>query len=168
MSSLLIQRPSQADESFPLADKEVRVGRQPDNELAIDEPSISRYHALISPRAEGHTVVDLGSRNGVWVNGQRAGDAPVPLRHGDEIDLGGQGVVLRYVADEAPTGEVTGFFGQVPEVESPFVPQALYEAGERWMKVLRVTPWLRLVGAAIGALAAALALAWWTIRFLAG
>ena len=40
------------------------------------------------------------------------------------------------------------------------MPDVLYE-GERWLKILRVTPWLRLVAAAIGAVAAALAAAWW-------
>ena len=168
MSFLIIQRPDQAEERFTLVDVQVRVGRLPDNELAIDEPSVSRYHALISPSGDGHTVVDLGSRNGTRVNGQPASDTPVPLRHGDDVSLGGQGVVLRYLADEAPSGDVTGFFAQVPQPESVAVSRALLEGGEKWMKVLRVTPWLRLVGAVTGTLAAILALAWWAGRWLAG
>ena len=168
MSFLIIQRPDQAEKRFTLLDVQVRVGRLPDNELAIDEPSVSRYHALISPDGGGHTVVDLGSRNGTRVNGQPTSDTPVPLRHGDDVALGGQGVVLRYLADEAPSGDVTGFFGQVPQPESVAVSRALLEGSEKWMKVFRVTPWLRLVGAITGTLAAILALAWWTIRWLAG
>jgi len=60
VASLLIHRPGKSDRTFPLTDTEVRVSRLPDNELAIDEPSLSRYHALISPIGEGHTVADLG------------------------------------------------------------------------------------------------------------
>ena len=112
--------------------------------------------------------MDQGSRNGTRVNGLPASDTPVPLRHGDDVALGGQGVVLRYLADEAPSGEATGFFGQVPQPESVAVSRALLEGSEKWMKVVRVTPWLRLVGAGTGTLAAILALAWWTIRWLTG
>ena len=168
---LLIQRPGHTDERAPLPDTQLRVGRLPDNELVIDEPSVSRHHALISPSRYGHTVADLESRNGIWVNGQRAIDAPVPLRHGDEVELGGQGVVVKYFADEARTSDATAFFMRVPELErhriANVLPNVLYE-GERFMKVLRVTPWLRLVGAAIGTAAAVLALLYWIIRWLAG
>ena len=168
MPFLLIQRPDHPDDTFHLAERPVRVGRQTDNDLAIDEASVSRYHALISPSGGGHTVVDLGSRNGTRVNGQSAGGEPVPLRHGDDLDLGGQGVVLRYMADAAPVGEATGFFGAVSKPESTVVRTSLYEEGERWLKLFRVTPWLRFAGAAIGAVAATLALIWWAGRLLAG
>ncbi len=166
MAFLLIQRPGEADERFSLADTEVRIGRLSDNELAIDEPSLSRYHAVISATGDGHTVVDLGSRNGTRVNGQLASDAPVQLRPGDDVALGSQGVVLRYLADDARSGDITGFFGTVPAPGESTVSPAVVEDGERWMKVLRVTPWLRFVGAAAGSLAAVLALAWWIIRWL--
>jgi len=100
------------------------------------------------------------------VNGKIAIDSPVPLRHGDDVALGGQGVVLRYLEDEAPSGDITGFFGQVPTPADSTVSRVPEEEGERWMKVLRVTPWLRFVGAVAGSLAAILALAWWVIRWL--
>ena len=168
MAILLIERKGQEDEKFALPDKEVRIGRSSENEVVINEPSISRHHALISPSKDGHTVQDLGSRNGIWVNGQRAGDTPVPLRHGDEVELGGEGVVVQYMAEEESAPDVTAFFAKVPQIEKQLGPDILYERGGRWVKLLRMTPWLRFVGAAIGTLAAILALAFWIIRWLAG
>ncbi len=162
---LLVQRPGQTDDRFILTDRQVTVGRLPDNELVIDEPSVSRHHVRIIPSHEGHTIVDLASRNGLWVNGQRANQTSIPLRHGDELAVGGQGVLLRYLVDEATTDDVTSFFLR----ESSPLPQRTqgitYES-ERWMKVLRTTPWLQFVAAVAGSAAAILALIWWTIRFL--
>ena len=167
LAFLLIQRPGHADERFSLPEQQLTVGRLPDNKLVIDDQSVSRHHVLISPSGEGHTILDLGSRNGIWVNGERASHAPVPLRQGDEVALGGQGVVLQYFADEDSAIDVTGFFAQIPSLEKQRLPNVLHE-GERWMKVLRVTPWLRLVAAAMGAAAGALALTFWIIRLLSG
>ena len=167
MAFLVIQRPDHIDETFPLASKQVRVGRLPENELAIDEQSVSRHHAVISPEGEGHTVADLGSRNGIWVNRQRVADTPVPLREGDEVALGGKGVVLRYFSDGSAATDVTAFVTHLPWLEKQTTSTALHE-GERWMKLIRVTPLLRFVAAATGAAAAVLALTWWILRFLAG
>ena len=78
---------------------------------------------------------------------------------------------MRYFADEpsagGPAGDATAFFAPIPGLETRRLPDILIE-GERWVRVLRVTPWLRLVGAVLGAAAAALAFAWWLSRFLSG
>ena len=170
MSYLVVQHPGHEDARVRLTDQELTVGRLPENELAIDAESVSRRHALIRPTDHGYSIVDLGSRNGTWVNGQPASDVTVPLRPGDEVELGGQGVVLRYFADDGlpeagMVADATALFTRVPKREPGLIPDVLAE-GERWMKVLRVTPWLRLAGAVLGAAAAALAFAWWLSRFL--
>lgn len=49
-----------------------RVGRDDDNEMQVPHPSISARHALIEVDGEdGIAVVDCGSSNGTWVNGNR-------------------------------------------------------------------------------------------------
>lgn len=67
-----------------------RIGRHRTAELRLFDPGISRYHARIDyqPLAHAFVLSDLQSTNGVYVNG-RTVIAPTPLRHGDQIELGG-------------------------------------------------------------------------------
>jgi putative nucleotidyltransferase with HDIG domain len=63
------------------------IGRSADADAVLDEPSLSRHHAKLSMAQDGSvTVEDLGSTNGVFVNGsQRRVATLVP---GDEVRLG--------------------------------------------------------------------------------
>jgi pSer/pThr/pTyr-binding forkhead associated (FHA) protein len=46
------------------------IGREPDSDLVLDDPKVSRHHAAISPSAGPTRLVhDLGSANGTLVNG---------------------------------------------------------------------------------------------------
>jgi NHLM bacteriocin system ABC transporter ATP-binding protein len=63
------------------------LGRDDSCTVAIDDPDISRRHARIEFKGQGFEVVDLGSRNGTWIDGRRV-DGPVPFRPGDRIRLG--------------------------------------------------------------------------------
>jgi hypothetical protein len=49
------------------------VGRSAGCQLSLDDPLVSRRHALLVVSREGVTVEDLGSRNGVVINGDRIG-----------------------------------------------------------------------------------------------
>lgn len=52
---------------------------------------ISRQHALIEYRKTMFTIVDLGSRNGTFLNGKRLSPQKrYPLKHGDRISFGGK------------------------------------------------------------------------------
>ncbi len=73
---------------------EVVVGREEGSGLVLDEPDVSRRHALVVPRERGHAVRDLGSTNGTWVNDAEVEE--VELRGGDQIRLGS--AVLKYLA----------------------------------------------------------------------
>jgi len=67
---------------------QVVVGRDPRSEFSVqDAHSVSRKHARISWLRGGLYVEDLGSTNGILVNGQRA-ELRRRLSSGDEIDLG--------------------------------------------------------------------------------
>ena len=60
----------------------------------LDDAGISRRHAEIRPGAEGWTVADLGSTNGVRLNGRDASRAPQPLHAGDRVELGSTEIVF--------------------------------------------------------------------------
>ena len=63
------------------------LGRSKDCDVVIQDPNVSRHHAAVKPRGGSWIVEDLGSTNGVVVNGRRI-DRPQVLSSGDEIDLG--------------------------------------------------------------------------------
>jgi pSer/pThr/pTyr-binding forkhead associated (FHA) protein len=69
------------------------VGRQADNDLVFEGPTLSRHHALLSATTEGYLVTDLHSSNGTSVNRTRI-SRPVLLHDGDEIHFGD--VAVRY------------------------------------------------------------------------
>jgi class 3 adenylate cyclase len=63
------------------------VGRGEDAGLPLDDPEISRAHAVLGPTADGLEIQDLGSLNGTWVNGERI-SSPTLLAAGDIVRLG--------------------------------------------------------------------------------
>ena len=49
----------------------IRIGRDPNNELHLDDPEVSRHHARVILHNGAVWVQDAGSRNGIFVNGNR-------------------------------------------------------------------------------------------------
>ncbi|MBF9135070.1 FHA domain-containing protein [Plantactinospora sp. S1510] len=49
----------------------IRIGRAPDNDIVLDDLLVSRYHADLVRDGSGFRVVDLGTRNGTYVNGRQ-------------------------------------------------------------------------------------------------
>ncbi len=74
------------------------VGRGPECQLAVDDPLVSRKHAALHVRKDGVVAQDLGSRNGVLVNGAKI-DSPKELSPGDKIRIGNQEIII-YKTDE--------------------------------------------------------------------
>jgi len=81
-----------------LPNGEFVVGRGPECQLAVDDPLVSRKHAVLRVGAGGVVAQDLGSRNGVLVNGSRI-DGPRELVPGDKIRIGNQEIII-YKTDE--------------------------------------------------------------------
>lgn len=64
----------------------VKIGRDPANDIVINEPRVSRHHAIITVSDSGeYEVKDLNSSNGTYVNGQRIGTTI--LRPGDQLQV---------------------------------------------------------------------------------
>lgn len=78
---------------FDLAEGDFVVGRAATCELSLDDPMVSRNHGRLRVTPEDVQIEDLGSRNGVKVNGQRI-QGVRKLEHGDQILIGSQQMVL--------------------------------------------------------------------------
>jgi hypothetical protein len=90
---------------YPLLRAVTRLGRYRDNDLVLDDPAASRYHAEIVHGRDGSFILsDLGSRNGLMINQQEMRERR--LEDGDIIEIGDSR--LRFIAasgaaDEADT-----------------------------------------------------------------
>src|SRR5512143_823848 len=72
--------------SQPLQKPVCLIGREMDNDLVLDSPTVSRHHARLFLATDGWRIQDLQSRNGVAVRGVKALESP--LRLGDDIKIG--------------------------------------------------------------------------------
>lgn len=83
-----------------LGEGEFAIGRNASCQLSLDDPLVSRRHALLVVERDTVTVEDLQSRNGVLLNGQRV-EGRVELHAGDRITIGSQEMVLVARGDES-------------------------------------------------------------------
>jgi hypothetical protein len=92
----------------PLDPPGIVVGRGTDADLRINDPGISRRHVEVRvyPASSGHpqvSVVDLGSTNGMLVNGQRVQQAT--LENGGTVKIGNTTMTIRFVDhSDSPAG----------------------------------------------------------------
>lgn len=89
--------------------KRLSVGRMKENDLVIDDASVSKHHATVMINPQGKLLVaDTGSTNGTFINGER-------IAYGRAFALGGDGG-----GDRVKFGEVEVFFRRAPK-PAPFV-----------------------------------------------
>lgn len=107
---------------IPLEKSEIYIGRDTTNDIVINDIEVSRKHARLTLQSGGFVLEDLGSTNGVFVNGQRI-TGPVMLRGGESIMLG-ENVSLTFeaVAYDAAATVVAA----PPAVEAPPPPPPAY------------------------------------------
>jgi predicted component of type VI protein secretion system len=86
---------------FELGLGEFAIGRSPECQLSLDDPLVSRKHALLVVSPDSVLIKDLGSRNGVVVNGTKIDTSRV-LLDGDRIVIGSQEMTI--MARPATTG----------------------------------------------------------------
>ncbi len=75
------------------------LGRDADCPITIEDPLVSRQHAEIHVGEEACVLVDLGSRNGVYLNGIKISGA-TPLAPNDRIRLGRDELVFLQSSDQ--------------------------------------------------------------------
>ncbi|MCS6872657.1 MAG: FHA domain-containing protein [Anaerolineae bacterium] len=109
---LVATRGKFARQSWVIERTPLIIGREPDCDIILNEPKISRQHVRLTQTAEGRfQVEDLQSRNGTWVNGVPLKGARL-LEDGDELDLARM-VTMVFVASE---------------ITEPLTPEELHES----------------------------------------
>jgi len=76
-----------AGQRFPVTSEGLRVGRDAGNEIHLDDAGVSRQHARVLLHNGAVWVQDAGSRNGIFVNGERVPDHK-QLKIGDKLVVG--------------------------------------------------------------------------------
>jgi pSer/pThr/pTyr-binding forkhead associated (FHA) protein len=87
MLGKLLDRTAGARREIAITKEEFLIGRGADCDLRLGISAVSRHHCLIRFQGGEVNLVDLGSANGSYVNGQRV-RSQAALKHGDEIGLG--------------------------------------------------------------------------------
>lgn len=97
------------------------IGRSSDCHVTIEDPLVSRQHARIVLEDDVATVYDLGSRNGVKVNGAPIRQ-PTELTDGDRLRIGTQELVFCRVEvqQQSTSAKTTGFLRHCAKCRLPY------------------------------------------------
>jgi pSer/pThr/pTyr-binding forkhead associated (FHA) protein len=96
-ASLVIVEGGAAGAEYEIHENGVTVGRGPGVDIAVQDDAMSKTHAAFEPAEHGVRVRDMGSTNGIAVNGSRVDAAD--LKHGDRIEIGSH--VFQFVLESS-------------------------------------------------------------------
>jgi pSer/pThr/pTyr-binding forkhead associated (FHA) protein len=75
-----------AGTNYPISSRGLSIGRSEDRDVVIPDPAASRHHAQISAQGGDYVLRDMGSSNGIYVNGVRVRECT--LADGDMLRIG--------------------------------------------------------------------------------
>jgi pSer/pThr/pTyr-binding forkhead associated (FHA) protein len=103
--------------------EEFTIGRADENDLTLDQPTVSRHHALVVEAEERWFLEDRGSFNGTVLNGIRVQPGVrLPLRHGDRIGFGAEHVVFSWPEGLSDVDRTTPIEQIAPLMSRPLSP----------------------------------------------
>lgn len=79
------------------------IGRSPENHLQLDDPQVSRQHAIIQQTPAGTVIRDVNSGNGTFIGDRRIQE--YRLNSGDIVVIGGSSIRYEGLEEAAPMGE---------------------------------------------------------------
>jgi pSer/pThr/pTyr-binding forkhead associated (FHA) protein len=82
----LLNEEGRAAGQWLVGERPITVGRSPMADVKLEDAGVSRRHFMILQQGGDYVIRDLGSRNGTWVDGDRAYTAK--LHHDDFIEAG--------------------------------------------------------------------------------
>jgi hypothetical protein len=87
VGQLIVTRGGTAGARFALSGDLITIGRHPESTIFLDDITVSRRHAEVRRGSDGHyTLVDAGSLNGTYLDGERIDAAP--LSEGAQVQVG--------------------------------------------------------------------------------
>ncbi|MCB0192014.1 MAG: alpha/beta fold hydrolase [Anaerolineae bacterium] len=95
---LILLLPDGSEQDFPLTDSTLTIGRDESNDIVLADSKVSRLHARLECGDQGCVLIDAGSANGTFVDGERI--EQVTLQSGNVIRLGHS--TLRFEAASHP------------------------------------------------------------------
>jgi pSer/pThr/pTyr-binding forkhead associated (FHA) protein len=123
-----------------LSEGEFVLGRSAECQLSLDDPLVSRRHALLLVTREGVTIEDLQSRNGITVNGHHV-VGKMSLSSGNKIGIGSQELILLLAPERAERELLsTTQAGQRTMPRLPATPPPLKPQGMPPLKPLATPP----------------------------
>ncbi len=105
MARLILSLDGQQLAEYNMSKERYTIGRLPDNDVRIDNPTVSGHHSLIINILNDSFLEDLNSTNGTYVNGKLI--KKHALQHGDVITVGRH--QLRFVDSDADEEEQDEF-----------------------------------------------------------
>lgn len=124
MYKLVISDDEGATTVVPLVRDEITIGRKEGNTIRLTERNVSRNHARLVKRNGSYVIEDLGSYNGVKINGARI-DEDAELRSGDRVHIGDY-----QIAFEAQNEVLSRSSAPPPPVDAGAPPARLVMVGE--------------------------------------
>jgi pSer/pThr/pTyr-binding forkhead associated (FHA) protein len=99
------------------------IGRADENDVVLDDATVSRHHARLVESGDRWFVEDRGSFNGTLLNGVRVQPGTrLPLRHGDRLTFGSQAVVFSWPAGVADVDRTRALEQVPPPLTRPLSP----------------------------------------------
>ncbi|GMW05675.1 MAG: FHA domain-containing protein [Gammaproteobacteria bacterium] len=120
MARLILNLDNQVLAEYNMMKERYTIGRLPDNDVRIDNPTVSGHHSLIINILNDSFLEDLNSTNGTYVNGKLI--KKHALQHGDVITVGRH--QLRFV-DNTADGEEQDDFAQTMVLSKSDMPSSL-------------------------------------------
>ena len=72
--------------SWKLVNKDYSIGRSSENNIILDDITVSRKHALLAVSKKNIKIIDNNSTNGIYINNEIISDCE--LKSGDKIQIG--------------------------------------------------------------------------------
>ena len=151
---LEVVRGNERGRAFQLKAK-LRLGRERDNDIALSDPRVSRYHARIELVGGQWVIRDEGSANGTFINGKRV-VIQEALKPDDRITLGDTELVFQPTRPDSATPPVKAAEVErhpspgADRVRHPGAPAArdasLRRSGRRWRAGIPAWGWAWLIG----------------------